>query len=104
MRYHRFMLRQQDISAQKLRRRIGQKLTVLVESASDRGYSGRSYADAPGIDGLVHIETMQELKQGEFHDVIVNGADEYDLYASPDVETLPIGQQTNPAILDPDRQ
>ncbi len=90
-RYHRFMLKQQDISAQKLRRRIGQRLTVLLESADDRGYSGRSYADAPGIDGLVHIETTQELKPGEFHEVTVSGADEYDLYASPGVETLFIG-------------
>jgi ribosomal protein S12 methylthiotransferase len=82
-RYHRFMLKQQEISAQKLQRRIGQQMTVLVESPDDGGYIGRSYADAPEIDGLVHIATDGVLNQGDFCQVQVNDADEYDLYASP---------------------
>jgi ribosomal protein S12 methylthiotransferase len=81
-RYHRFMLKQQEISTQKLQRRIGQQMSVLVESRQDSGYLGRSYADAPEIDGLVHIATDSELNQGDFCQVQVNGADEYDLYAS----------------------
>ena len=82
-RYHRFMLKQQAISAQKLQQRIGQQMTILVETASDNGYLGRSYADAPEIDGVVHIETGNPLALGEFSRVEINAADEYDLYASP---------------------
>ena len=88
-RYHRFMLKQQEISAQKLQRRIGQQMTVLVETREDGGYLGRSYADAPEIDGLVHIATDSTLNQGDFCQVQVNDADEYDLYAS--LHNAPVG-------------
>jgi ribosomal protein S12 methylthiotransferase len=82
-RYHRFMLRQQVISAQKLQQRVGQKMKVLVETADAKGFQGRSYADAPEIDGLVHIETDNELVPGDFCEVEINAADEYDLYSTP---------------------
>ncbi|MCP4983077.1 MAG: 30S ribosomal protein S12 methylthiotransferase RimO [Gammaproteobacteria bacterium] len=82
-RYDRFMQKQQAISASKLRQRIGQQMTVLVETRNEQGYLGRSYADAPDIDGLVQIITREELNQGEFCAVTISGADEYDLYASP---------------------
>ena len=81
-RYHRFMLKQQAISAQKLQQRIGQQMTVLVETSDAQGYVGRSYADAPEIDGVVHIEADSPLPLGEFCRVEISGADEYDLYAS----------------------
>jgi ribosomal protein S12 methylthiotransferase len=81
-RYHRFMLSQQAISSQKLQQRIGQQMTVLVEATSAQGYAGRCYADAPEIDGQVHISTESELALGEFCEVEINAADEYDLYAS----------------------
>jgi ribosomal protein S12 methylthiotransferase len=82
-RYHRFMLKQQAISTNKLRQRIGQKITVLVETRVEQGYVGRCYADAPEIDGLVHIASGAELPLGEFCRVDITAADEYDLYASP---------------------
>lgn len=82
-RYHRFMQKQQEISTNKLQRRIGQEMTVLVESRDAEGYLGRSYADAPEIDGLVHIATDDELTLGDFCRVEVSDADEYDLYATP---------------------
>ena len=82
-RYHRFMTHQQAISKRKLETRIGQQLDVLVESASEQGYLARSYADAPEIDGLVHIESGQALRAGEFCRVEITGTDEYDLYARP---------------------
>ncbi len=84
-RYHRFMQKQQAISTQKLSQRVGQQLTVLVESAAQQGFVARSYADAPEIDGLVHIDTEQDLTVGEFYRVEVTAADEYDLYASLDI-------------------
>ncbi|UCH40688.1 MAG: 30S ribosomal protein S12 methylthiotransferase RimO, partial [Gammaproteobacteria bacterium] len=82
-RYARFMQKQQLISARKLQQRVGRQMTVLLESVTETGYIARSYADAPEIDGVVHIDTEQRLVPGEFCRVEINGADEYDLYASP---------------------
>ncbi len=82
-RYDRFMRRQQQISARKLAARVGQQFDVLVEASDERGWIARSYADAPEIDGLVHIDSEQPLATGEFCRVEITGADEYDLYASP---------------------
>jgi ribosomal protein S12 methylthiotransferase len=82
-RYHRFMLKQQEISAQKLQQRIGQVMNVLVETRDEGIYLGRSYADAPEIDGLVHIDSGSDLPLGDFCRVLITGADEYDLYATP---------------------
>jgi ribosomal protein S12 methylthiotransferase len=81
-RFERFMLKQQAISARKLQDRLGQQMTVLLESPSDQGYVARSYADAPEIDGLVYINTDTDLALGEFFRVEITAADEYDLYAS----------------------
>jgi ribosomal protein S12 methylthiotransferase len=81
-RYDLFMRKQQEISTQKLKHRIGSELQVLVEQENDNGYLARSYADAPEIDGLVYIDTDQPLKTGEFYQVEVTGSDEYDCYAS----------------------
>jgi ribosomal protein S12 methylthiotransferase len=82
-RYQRFMLAQQAISTRKLKQRIGKQMQVLVENPWEQGYLARSYADAPEIDGLVYIETDQELVQGEFCDVEITASDEYDCYAQP---------------------
>ena len=82
-RYHRFMSRQQEISAQKLRRRVGQTLRVLVEDSGDSGYVARSYADAPEIDGVVYIDSRDDLALGDFREVEITAAGDYDLYASP---------------------
>jgi ribosomal protein S12 methylthiotransferase len=79
-RYDIFMQAQQVISTAKLKQRIGQTMQVLVEEKTDEGYVGRSYADAPEIDGLVYIETDQALALGEFSQVEIVDADEYDCY------------------------
>ena len=81
-RYAVFMQKQQQISAARLQRQIGRRLTVLVESATATGYLARSYADAPEIDGVVKVDTDASLAPGEFCRVEVTAADEYDLYAS----------------------
>jgi ribosomal protein S12 methylthiotransferase len=80
VRFDIFMQAQQVISTAKLKQRIGQTMQVLVEEETDEGYVGRSYADAPEIDGLVYIETDQTLALGEFHQVEVVDTDEYDCY------------------------
>jgi ribosomal protein S12 methylthiotransferase len=77
------MQKQQEISAHKLKQRIGQQMTVLIEQRDADGYVARSYADAPEIDGLVHIATREDLALGEFCRVTIDAADEYDLYATP---------------------
>ncbi|MEE8365407.1 MAG: 30S ribosomal protein S12 methylthiotransferase RimO [Gammaproteobacteria bacterium] len=80
-RYDLFMRHQQKISTRKLQQRVGQSLQVVVEQAHTIGYSARSYADAPEIDGVVYIETDQTLIPGEFCQVRITGSDEYDCYA-----------------------
>ena len=80
-RYDLFMQHQQKISTRKLQQRVGQSLQVLVEQAHTIGYSARSYADAPEIDGVVYIETDQTLIPGEFCQIRVTDSDEYDCYA-----------------------
>ncbi len=80
-RYERFMLHQQLISTNRLSQRIGQTLQVLIEAHYDEGWTGRSYADAPEIDGLVYIQTDQKLQPGELVQVTVLNSDEYDLFA-----------------------
>ena len=79
-RYDLFMRKQQQISAQKLKQRVGRELQVLVEQKTDHGYAARSYADAPEIDGLVYIDTDQSLSMGEFYQVRVFDSDEYDCF------------------------
>ena len=81
VRYDIFMQAQQLISTTKLKQRIGQTMQVLVEEETDEGYVGRSYADAPEIDGLVYIETDQELVLGEFCQASIVDTDEYDCFA-----------------------
>ena len=80
-RYDLFMLKQQEISSQKLKQRVGKDLQVLVEQKTDDGYIARSYADAPEIDGLVYIDTDLLLNSGEFYQVRVHDSDEYDCFA-----------------------
>ena len=80
-RYRRFMEHAQAISAERLQRRIGQSIQVLVDGLDGRAAMARSAADAPEIDGVVRISNGGKLKVGEFAQVEVTGADAYDLTA-----------------------
>ena len=80
-RLERFMAVQAEISAAKLQRKLGRTLTVLVDEAGPGGAVARSAADAPEIDGVVHIADGQALKPGQFVQVVVEAADEHDLHA-----------------------
>jgi ribosomal protein S12 methylthiotransferase len=82
-RLERFMTVQAAISAAKLRRLVGRRLTVLVDEITDEGIVARSYADAPDIDGVVLIKEADRVKAGEFLEVDITAADEHDLYARP---------------------
>lgn len=76
----RFMERQADISADRLAARIGQTMTVLIDEISTEGAIGRSYADAPEIDGVVVIEDGTDLVVGEFVMVEITDSGEHDLW------------------------
>ncbi|MCK9202016.1 MAG: 30S ribosomal protein S12 methylthiotransferase RimO [Gallionella sp.] len=80
-RLERLMLLQEQISEERLRRRIGQTITVLVDEVDEEGAVARSSADAPEIDGLVYIEDGQHLKVGDIVDVRVTDSDAHDLWA-----------------------
>ncbi|MGB1257649.1 MAG: 30S ribosomal protein S12 methylthiotransferase RimO [Thiolinea sp.] len=79
-RLERFMEVQAEISARKLSGMIGRELMILVDEAGDGQSIGRSYRDAPEIDGEVLVEGA-ELPVGEFAQVKVTHADEHDLWA-----------------------
>lgn len=76
----RFMDVQADISAAKLKSRIGQELTVLIDETGGGRAIARSYADAPEIDGVVHIAQGRGLKAGDFVKVKITRSDDYDLW------------------------
>lgn len=81
-RYDRLMREQQGISLQKNQAWVGRSLCVLVEGATEHGTAfGRSFRDAPDIDGLVYLNEL--VAPGTFVDVEVTGAAEYDLFAQP---------------------
>ena len=86
----RFMAVAEAVSAERLRRRVGATLQVLVDSApglGKKGGVGRSYADAPEIDGLVRLlppeKISKTLKVGEFTRARVVAAEGHDLLAVP---------------------
>jgi ribosomal protein S12 methylthiotransferase len=80
-RWHRFMQAQQKISARRLAARVGRRMRVLVDSIDGNTAIARSEADAPEIDGVVRVKGKgaAALAVGEFADVQVTGASEYDL-------------------------
>jgi ribosomal protein S12 methylthiotransferase len=82
-RYERFMTLAGEISAQRLARRVGQRMRVLVDAVEGDVATARSEADAPEIDGLVHIEGAGALAVGDWADVEIVASDAYDLTAKP---------------------
>ena len=83
-RFHCFMQLQQEISAERLKQKIGQTLDVIVDEIDDEGIIGRTKADAPEVDGLVYIENLSgtPVKVGEFIKVTITHSDEYDLWGT----------------------
>jgi ribosomal protein S12 methylthiotransferase len=81
-RWHRFMQVQAEISRSRLQEKVGRQLEVLVDEVNESGAIARSHADAPEIDGVVHILDGHLLEPGSLVRVNVESADEYDLSAS----------------------
>jgi len=80
-RWDRFMAHQQAISTERLARKVGKEIEVLIDEVDEDGAIGRSSADAPEIDGCVYVDSQAALKPGDKVRVRVTDSDEYDLWA-----------------------
>jgi len=79
-RWHRFMQRQQKVSAALLKKKVGKRLPVIIDEANGLSAKGRTRYDAPEIDGAVHVSARRPLRVGDIVTVKVDSADAYDLY------------------------
>ena len=72
---------QQEIAFERAENMVGRELLVMIEGkvADENAYVGRTYMDAPNVDGLIFVESDEELMSGDFAKVKVTGALEYDL-------------------------
>ncbi len=82
-RHDRFMEKAQEISTRKLARRVGTRMTVLIDEVDEEGAIGRSVADAPNIDGMVYLNEFFDCQPGDFLEVDIEHSDEYDLWGTP---------------------
>jgi len=84
-RYARLMELTARISAEKLQAKIGRTLDVIIDAVDPEsgGATGRSKADAPEIDGEVHLRDAGHLAQGDIVSVEIEDADEHDLFGVP---------------------
>lgn len=81
-RWNALMARQQKISAQRLKRKVGTRQQVIVDEVGPTVSKGRSKADAPQIDGSVYLSSRRPLKVGDIVTAKIERADEYDLHGS----------------------
>ena len=83
-RYARIMERTAAISTAKLAAKVGRTLPVIIDAVDDEGgATGRSQADAPEIDGEVFLRDASGLAVGDIVPVLIEDADEHDLYGAP---------------------
>ena len=80
-RFERYMQTQAEISAAKLEPKIGQTIDVLIDEIDQEGAIGRSFADAPEIDGQVYLDGALDLQPGQIVSARVLDASDYDLWA-----------------------
>ncbi|MDY7025933.1 MAG: hypothetical protein SVC26_06295 [Pseudomonadota bacterium] len=80
-RHERFMMTQARISATKIQQKIGTQQQVIIDGHDGDHYSGRTQGDAPEIDGIVVIKSASsELSPSSLVNVMIDDADEYDLF------------------------
>ena len=79
----RLMQFQSDISADKLAGRIGDEEVIVIDDVDEEGAIGRSWREAPDIDGVVQVMGFTDCAPGERIAVRIVDADEHDLYAEP---------------------
>ncbi|MGN6747105.1 MAG: 30S ribosomal protein S12 methylthiotransferase RimO [Xanthobacteraceae bacterium] len=81
-RWHRLMTHQQAISQKRLKRKVGKREKVIIDEVGPNGAKGRSKADAPQIDGTVHLTSRRPLRVGEIATVRIERTDAYDLHGA----------------------
>ncbi len=81
-RWHRLMARQQAISARRLKRKVGSRQQVIVDSVGPTVAKGRGKGDAPEIDGAVYVASRRPLRVGEIATVKIERVDAYDLHGT----------------------
>ncbi len=78
-RYDNVMKTQREISFERNKKHVGKTFKTLVEGVEGESYYGRSYMDAPEIDGYVHFSSKKHLKIGDFVNVKIEDREFYDL-------------------------
>ncbi|ALU90186.1 30S ribosomal protein S12 methylthiotransferase RimO [Herbaspirillum rubrisubalbicans] len=82
----RVMQLQEEISKKRLQAKVGKTLRVLIDEVDRNGGTGRTYSDAPEIDGVVYVkppfEPHRKLEVGQFVDVRISAADAHDLWGA----------------------
>lgn len=81
-RLERFMAVQSEISAARLQTRIGQEYLVVIDEITAEGAVGRCYADAPEVDGVVHLNNFYDAQPGERVWAEIIHADEHDIWGT----------------------
>jgi ribosomal protein S12 methylthiotransferase len=81
-RWNALMARQQKISAQRLKRKVGTRQLVIIDEVGPTVAKGRSKADAPQIDGAVYVTSRRPLKVGDIVTARIDRADQYDLHGT----------------------
>jgi ribosomal protein S12 methylthiotransferase len=81
-RWHRFMARQQKISANQLQKKVGKRLPVIIDQSDGLTAIGRTRYDAPEIDGTIKLTARRPLRVGDVVTAKVDFAEAYDLHGS----------------------
>lgn len=86
---------QSQISWELNQEKVGQTLKVIIDRKEGNHYIGRTQFDSPDVDNEVHIDaTSIYLKSGEFYDVVINEAADFDLYGTPvNAEAKPVRKE-----------
>lgn len=84
----RIMELQEGISAELNEDKVGLKFTVIIDRKEGEFYIGRTRFDSPEVDGEVFVTSERKLHPGEFVDVLITGAETYDLYGREDLRSL----------------
>jgi len=76
-----FMTLQAQISADRLQQKVGKQMKVIVDEVTEEGSVARTMGDAPDVDGLVFIDNVTNVEPGDILDVVIEEADEHDMWA-----------------------
>jgi ribosomal protein S12 methylthiotransferase len=81
-RWDRLMARQQEISARRLKKKVGTRQQVIIDESGPTVARGRTRGDAPDIDGSVYVASRRPLRTGDIVSVKIDRADAYDLHGT----------------------